>query len=123
MKTRILLAEDNPINYRFMHAFLASAGYDVDIVEDGDSAVKACACHAYDVVIMDWQMPVLDGPCAARLIRELDILQPKIIALTARAMVGDRHECLRSGMDDYVSKPFRGPALLEAVKIALGELP
>ena len=122
MKTRILLAEDNPINHRFLQAFLVSAGYEIDVVEDGSSAVRACTLQRYDVVIMDCEMPVLDGPRAARLIRQLDIFQPKIIALTARAMTGDRHECLRSGMDGYVSKPFRGPALLNAVRVVLGEL-
>lgn len=121
MRRRILLADDNPINQVLVRGCLAWAGYEVDIVADGGSAVEACTQQPYDVVLMDWEMPVLSGLEATRQIRELDIPQPNIVGVTARAMMGHRDECLRSGMDSFISKPFRAAALIEAVQMALRE--
>ncbi len=105
---RILLAEDNKINQVVVQKFLDLAGYSCDIVDDGEKAVRRVSKRGYDVVLMDCQMPRLDGFEASRRIREefgdRDD-RPTIVALTANAMKGDRERCLRAGMDDYLSKP------------------
>jgi len=112
---RILLAEDNKINQKFAVALLQKAGYAIDVVENGNQAVDAVRRSDYDVVLMDVQMPELDGVGATREIRGLP--QPKcaipIIALTANAMTGAKAEYLHAGMDDYVPKPIQ-PELLFA---------
>jgi signal transduction histidine kinase/CheY-like chemotaxis protein len=113
-KLRILVAEDNAINQRFMAALLRKAGHDVTIVENGHQAVAAVRDGDYDVVLMDVQMPDLDGVEATRQIRGLPPprqLVP-IIALTAHAMTGAREEYLGAGMDDFVSKPVESALLL-----------
>jgi len=110
---RVLLAEDNRINQQFAALVLSKAGYSVEIASDGRQAVDAVLCGDFDVVLMDIQMPELDGLQATRRIRALP--PPKgsvpIIAVTAHAMAGAREEYLAAGMDDYISKPFQ-PALL-----------
>ena len=116
---RILLAEDNRINQIFAVALLQKAGHAVELVENGVQAVDAVHQNTYDVVLMDAQMPELDGIGATRQIRRLP--QPKcgvpIIALTANAMSGAEREYLEAGMDDYVSKPVQPDVLL--TKLAL----
>jgi CheY-like chemotaxis protein len=116
---RILLAEDNKINQIFAVALLQRAGHAVELVENGVQAVDAVRRNTYDFVLMDAQMPELDGIGATRQIRRLT--QPKcvvpIIALTANAMSGAEREYLEAGMDDYVSKPVRPGVLL--AKLAL----
>ena len=110
---RILLAEDNRINQKFATAILEKAGHSIDVVENGLQAVDAVRRNDYDVVLMDIQMPELDGIGATRQIRAL--AQPKcgipIIALTANAMAGAEKQYLEAGMDAYVSKPIQ-PAQL-----------
>ena len=110
----ILLAEDNRINQQFAQMLLRKAGHQVEAVENGHLAVDAVRGTDYDVVLMDIQMPELDGVEATRQIRALP--PPKcdvpIIALTAHAMTGARDEYLRLGMDDYVSKPIQPEFLL-----------
>lgn len=106
----ILLAEDNAINQVFAMAVLANAGHTVTLAQDGEEAVdKACAGH-FDVILMDIQMPRLDGYAATRAIRTSGIKTP-IVALTSHAMPGFREECLAAGMTDYLSKPIRGREL------------
>jgi len=123
---RILLAEDNKINQKFALALLSIGGYrQVDVVESGHQAVDAIRRNDYDVVLMDVQMPDLDGVQATSRIRRLPA--PKcgipIIALTANAMSGDRERYLEAGMDDYVSKPLEPALLLAKLKgIGLGML-
>ncbi|HWY15583.1 MAG TPA: response regulator [Rhizomicrobium sp.] len=116
---RILLAEDNRINQIFAMALLQKAGHAVELVENGVQAVDAVRQNTYDVVLMDAQMPELDGIGATHQIRRLS--QPKcavpIIALTANAMAGAEREYLEAGMDDYVSKPVQPDVLL--TKLAL----
>jgi len=111
---RILLAEDNKVNQQFAVAFLKKAGHEVDVVENGHQAVDAVRRTDYDLVLMDIQMPELDGVGATKEIRAL--AAPKcavpIIAMTANAMAGAREKYLDAGMDDYIPKPVHGESLL-----------
>jgi two-component system sensor histidine kinase/response regulator len=114
---RILLTEDNAINRIIAATALRKAGHAVDDVANGQEALDAMQSRDYDVVLMDVQMPVLDGLAATRAIRALagGKAAVPIIAITANAMAGDRETCLRAGMDDYISKPFDPPLLLATV--------
>ena len=113
---RILMAEDNPINQRVGKLILQKAGFDVELVGDGSEAVAAHREHPYDLILMDCQMPTMDGFEACRVIREFDGPQPVIIAVTANALVGEREKCLEAGMNDYLSKPFQADQLVSLVK-------
>ncbi|HZN41497.1 MAG TPA: response regulator [Planctomycetota bacterium] len=106
---RVLVAEDNLINQRVIQKQLESLGYDSLIVSNGRLAVEACARERFDVVLMDCEMPEMDGLTAAASIRALgpDAGNVPIVALTANAMTGDRERCLAAGMDEHVSKPVR----------------
>jgi signal transduction histidine kinase/ActR/RegA family two-component response regulator len=105
---KILLAEDNPVNQVVAQRMLTRLGYRVDTVADGREAVDAVLRQPYDVILMDFQMPVLDGLKATMLIRQdAAIEQPWIIAMTADAMTGDRERFLAAGMNDYISKPVK----------------
>ena len=114
---RILVAEDNVVNQRVATSLLARMGYSCDIAGDGREAVAAVATRTYDVVLMDVLMPEMDGLQASRAIRDLPQIemQPRIVAMTANAMAGDRETCLAAGMDDYVSKPVRINELVTAL--------
>jgi two-component system, sensor histidine kinase SagS len=113
---RILMAEDNGINQRVGKLILQRAGFSIDLVADGNEALQAHQSNPYDVILMDCQMPVMDGFEACRHIRELEQPQPVIIAVTANALVGERDRCLNAGMDDYLSKPFQAEQLVAIVK-------
>jgi len=113
---RILMAEDNMINQRVGKLILQRAGFNIDLVADGNEALEAHRSIPYDVILMDCQMPVMDGFEASRQIRSLDQRQPVIIAVTANALVGERERCLSAGMDDYLSKPFQAEQLVAVVK-------
>jgi len=113
---RILLAEDNAVNQKLAIRLLQQMGLQADLVEDGQAAVDAVALAPYDLILMDVQMPELDGLEATRLIRQRwpdRVL--RIVGLTANAMAGDREACLAAGMDDYVSKPIRPEELAAAI--------
>jgi CheY-like chemotaxis protein len=112
---RILMAEDNLINQRVGKLILQRAGYKIDLVADGSEALDAHRDKQYDVILMDCQMPIMDGFEATRLIRSLPLHQPIIIAVTANALVGERERCLFAGMDDYLSKPFQAEQLVSIV--------
>ena len=114
---RILLAEDNPVNQKLALRMLERMGYKADLAVDGLAAVAAVEGTDYDVILMDVQMPELDGLEATRRIRTRwpGTLGPRIVAMTANAMEGDREMCLAAGMDDYISKPIRPEALNEAL--------
>jgi CheY-like chemotaxis protein len=114
---RVLVAEDNPINQMVMSHMLTGLGHEVTIVADGQQALRAVAHAPYDVVLMDVQMPELDGEATTRHIRSLGaaITQPHIIALTANALGGDRERYLQVGMDDYLSKPVHPADLQRAL--------
>jgi two-component system, sensor histidine kinase and response regulator len=109
LKLRVLIAEDNAMNRELAVYMLEELGCSVDVVVDGKLAVSAVAAYQFDVVLLDCQMPEMDGYGAARAIRlqELGSLRHvPIVALTANASKGDRERCLSSGMDDFLSKPF-----------------
>jgi len=117
---RILLAEDNAVNQKLALRFLAQMGYRADLAGNGLEAIEAVDRQVYDVILMDVQMPELDGLEATR--RICSHLprgkRPHIIAMTANAMQGDRELCLQAGMDDYISKPIRVEELVAALQAA-----
>ncbi len=113
---RILLAEDNVINQRVALKILERMGYRADVASNGKEAVEAVERQPYDVILMDVQMPEMDGVQATAKIRELlGDQRPWIIALTANALEGDRERYIGVGMDDYISKPIRVEALAQAL--------
>ncbi|HEY8238913.1 MAG TPA: GAF domain-containing protein, partial [Candidatus Limnocylindrales bacterium] len=113
---RILLAEDNAVNRKVAQRLLANMGYAADMAENGLLALEAIEAKEFDVVLMDVQMPEMDGLEATRQIRARWPERPiHIVAMTANAMAGDRDLCLAAGMNDYVSKPIRVPELAAAL--------
>ena len=127
---RLLVAEDNAVNQRVAQLILGGLGYEVEIVENGQEALDAvAAAHArgqpFDVLLLDVQMPVLDGLEASRRLLArypAPAQRPWIVAMTANAMQGDREECLAAGMDDYLSKPIRAAAVGDALRRAAEQL-
>ncbi|MGI9326600.1 MAG: response regulator [Pseudomonadales bacterium] len=116
-KLRVLLAEDNLVNQKVAVRILQKAGYRCDVAANGHEAVEAVCEIGYDLVLMDCQMPEMNGLEATKSIRErLSKRHVPIIAMTANAMQGDREECLESGMDDYLSKPVTSDKLVEMVR-------
>ena len=121
---RVLLAEDNRINRRVAREMLRQAGIQVETVADGYQAVEAVATSAFHAVLMDLQMPEMDGIEATRAIRnDLGRTDLPIIALTAHSMYGDREKCLDAGMNDYVSKPIGRKALFASLRRTLRRMP
>ena len=115
---RILLAEDNATNQKLALHLLARMGYRADLAANGLEALEAMTRQSYDLVLMDMQMPEMDGLETTRQIRQrwLGQQHPYIVAMTANAMAGDREICLNAGMDDYISKPIRIQSLVEALE-------
>ena len=120
---RILIAEDNDVNQKVIAAMLGKSNHRVDIVSNGIEAVSAVIRGSYDLVLMDVQMPEMDGVTATKRIRELDgeLSKIPIIALTANAMKGDEQKYREAGMDDYVSKPIESDKLDAAMQRQCGE--
>jgi len=117
---RILLAEDNVVNQKLAMRLLQQMGYRADLASNGIEAIECVERQTYDVVLMDVQMPEMDGLEASRQItaRWPVDKRPRIIAMTANAMQGDREECMVAGMDDYVTKPIRVDQLVGALSNA-----
>ncbi|MEZ4221637.1 MAG: response regulator [Polyangiaceae bacterium] len=115
---RVLVAEDNPINQEVVAGLLEMWGCDVTLVENGVLALQALRSHRYDIVLMDCQMPTMDGYEATRQYRA-SAVKPAVpvIALTANAMQGDRERCLAAGMDGFLSKPFKPDELREILQV------
>ncbi len=115
---RILLAEDHPVNQKMMVKMLEKLGCHVDTVDNGQEAIRRIEQKVYDLVLMDCQMPVMDGYTATKEIRKRDgsLKQIPIIAVTANAMVEDRERCLKAGMNDYLAKPVQKEAVSEMIK-------
>ncbi len=115
--TRILLVEDTPMNQELMITLLRRAGHEVEVVGDGEAAVAAVRRRDFDLILMDVQLPRMDGLTATRMIRQLATAgsQTPIIAMTARALSGDVEKCLAAGMDDHLSKPVDVAALLAII--------
>lgn len=115
---RVLVAEDNPINQTIVCEIVLKLGHFVDLAADGRAALAALGCAQYDAVLMDVQMPYLDGVQTTQQIRALGdrIVQPYIIALTTSNMPGDRERFLAAGMDDYLHKPVDLVALRAALE-------
>lgn len=118
---RILLAEDNAVNQKLALRLLERMGYRADVAGNGLEAIEALERQAYDVILMDVQMPEMDGLEATRQIRQrwFGPDQPRIVAMTANAMHGDRELCIEAGMDDYVDKPIRPEELTRALEASM----
>jgi CheY-like chemotaxis protein len=112
----ILIAEDNLTNQKLADRVLSKLGYVTEKVLNGREAVDGQHLHHYDIILMDIQMPEMDGLEATRTIRLQTGPQPVIIAMTANAMQGDRETCLQAGMDDYISKPIKLEELLKLLE-------
>jgi CheY-like chemotaxis protein len=119
---RILLTEDNAVNQKLASRLLEKEGHVVVVADDGAKALKACKENTFDLILMDVQMPVMDGMEATAAIRQTEQSTGRhipIIAMTAHAMAGDRQRFLKAGMDGYVSKPIHSVELLEAIDSVL----
>jgi CheY-like chemotaxis protein len=117
-KPIILLVEDNPIQLRISKAYAEKLGVEVTAVSNCREAIEALEKRKYALILMDWRMPEIDGIQCTRSIRDVDAkngLHTPIVALTARAMSGDKERCLAAGMDDYLAKPFTTAQLREVM--------
>jgi len=103
---RILIAEDNVVNQKIALKILSKLGYQPALANHGKEALEIVSNEQYDIILMDVQMPEMNGLEATRMIRTCLEVQPIIIAMTANVMQGDRDECMQAGMDDYMSKPI-----------------
>jgi CheY-like chemotaxis protein/HPt (histidine-containing phosphotransfer) domain-containing protein len=114
----ILLTEDNPVNQEFAAGVLTNAGHHVTVASNGLEAIALCGDESFHVVLMDVQMPEMDGLEATRIIRGLEPpgTRVPIVAMTAHAMAGDQERCLQAGMDGYITKPLNGEDLLHWVR-------
>jgi CheY-like chemotaxis protein len=113
---RILLAEDNIVNQRVTLRMLDKLGFRADVAANGREVLQALRCQPYDIVLMDVLMPEMDGLEATKAIRQRWSKGPKVIAMTASALKGDREMCLNAGMDSYISKPVRIEDLARVLK-------
>jgi len=111
------VAEDNPVNQALICALLKRHGISPDVVEDGEAALDLLASRQYDLVLMDVQMPRLDGISATRALRKMPLAhQPRVIAVTANVLDDERAACLDAGVDEFLGKPYRAAELSRLVK-------
>lgn len=128
-KAKVLIAEDNKINQKVILGLLLKTNYQVQIVENGINAIEAMVKDNYDIILMDCQMPELDGYEAAKAIRLKEIalarIRIPIIAVTAHAMESEKIKCLQAGMDDFLTKPLNATKLIEMIEkwLSLNQLP
>ena len=115
---KILVAEDNPSNQKLMTILLQKMDLEVTVAEDGQKAIEKCESNTYDLILMDMQMPNVNGYEATRQLRSQDVQTP-IIAVTANAMMGDEEKCLEAGCDGYISKPIDRMKLAEVINAHL----
>ncbi len=113
---RILVAEDNPVNQKWIKKILSKIGYQCEMADNGNTVMEKVSLENFDLILMDVQMPEMDGLEATRMIRLCLETQPVIIAMTANAMQGDRDICIQSGMNDYISKPVELNVLLNMLE-------
>ncbi len=119
---KILVAEDNEANQFLIKAITRAEDWEITLVDDGEQAINAYKKDRFDLILMDVQMPVLNGYEATRMIREMEAekgIHTPIIALTAYAMKSDKDQCIEAGMDDYISKPFKRQQFIDVVRNAL----
>ena len=114
-KIKVLIAEDNPMNQQLVRHLMKSWSIDHVIGENGIEAIRALQQSDYSIVLMDIQMPEMDGYTATRVIRNEMKLDVPIIAMTAHAMVGEKEKCIQLGMNDYVSKPIKETVLYNII--------
>jgi CheY-like chemotaxis protein/HPt (histidine-containing phosphotransfer) domain-containing protein len=112
---RVLVVEDNEVNRYVVQAMLGGLGCNVVLAEGGEQGVARALAQPFDLILMDCQMPVVDGFDATRRLRAAGVRTP-IVALTANALHGDRERCLECGMDDYLAKPFSRSSLRETIR-------
>lgn len=116
---KILVVEDNPVNQKVIRIILERGGYQYEVAVDGQEAIQKYRTNIYDLVLMDCQMPNLDGLSASAKIRELETSTKKercpIVAMTANTMKGDQERCLAAGMDDFLAKPFKSHDLVKVI--------
>jgi PAS domain S-box-containing protein len=119
----VLIVEDQEVNLKLLINYLKETNFEIEVAVNGKEAVQAFQEKQFDLILMDCQMPVMDGFTASRLIREIEAGQGRIpiIALTAYALGGDRERCLAAGMDDYITKPINFPYLLDRMKFYLSD--
>lgn len=119
---RVLLAEDNPANQQLAAILLGKMGHHVTLSSNGEEACEAFSREIFDVVLMDIQMPILDGVAALKRLRDHEAVRggapTPVVAVTAHALAGDREKFLDKGFDGYLSKPFRIEALVSELKAA-----
>jgi len=114
----ILIVDDNFVNQKLIERILIKLGYQTETAADGLQALELLGKKNHNVILMDVRMPVMDGYEATRAIRQMDIEQPYIIAMTANVMASDREECLQNGMNNYLSKPLAINEIISKLKIA-----
>lgn len=119
---KILVAEDNEANQFLIKAITKNMEWEITVVDDGEQAVEAYKKDTFDLIMMDIQMPILNGYEATKIIRTIEEekgIHTPIVALTAYAMKSDKDSCIEAGMDDYISKPFKRQQFLDMVSKTL----